>query len=266
MATLNDRQAVRHTPDGSLRPCHAFTLIELLVVISIIAMLAGLLLPSLAGAKEKGRDIQCKNNLANLSKAFIMFADDHDSQLPGSNWGNPPAAHPYQQDWLLGDSFSYLDAPQNGTIFPYVERSYVIYRCPSETVSIVGSGRGSNGRFDYAMTATFQGAKLERIPPQARYDRGLGAGDYEMGLATPLIVEENPAGHLNSTSIEGTHRTSDFMSHVHMNAANYGSVDGSVQRYQEVADGDCLYWQCTASGGNWVSIGFAIGWGVWNRQ
>ena len=266
MAALNDHNAVRHASGGSVRACPVFTLIELLVVISIISMLAGLLLPSLSGAKEKGRDLQCKNNLANLSKAFIMFADDHDSRLPGSNWGTPPPAEPYQQDWLLGDSFNYLDAPQKGTIFQYVERSYAIYRCPSEMVTSVGSGRGSNGRFDYAMMATFQGAKLERIPPQARYDRGLGTGAYEMGLATPMIVEENPAGHLNSTSMEGTHRTSDFMSHIHLGAANYGSVDGSVQRYREVDGGDCLYWECVASGGNWVSIGFAIGWGVWNRQ
>jgi prepilin-type N-terminal cleavage/methylation domain-containing protein len=60
----------------------AFTLIELLVVIAIIAILAGMLLPVLARAKESGRRISCLNNLEQLSLAAQMFINDNDGNYP----------------------------------------------------------------------------------------------------------------------------------------------------------------------------------------
>jgi prepilin-type N-terminal cleavage/methylation domain-containing protein len=60
----------------------AFTLIELLVVIAIIAILAALLLPVLAGAKEKGRRASCKNSVRQFTLAAHMYANDNEDFLP----------------------------------------------------------------------------------------------------------------------------------------------------------------------------------------
>ena len=69
-------------PNRRSQPRAAFTLIELLVVIAIIAILAGMLLPALAKAKEAGKRISCVNGMRQLAMAARMYADEENGLFP----------------------------------------------------------------------------------------------------------------------------------------------------------------------------------------
>jgi prepilin-type N-terminal cleavage/methylation domain-containing protein len=105
------------------RAVRAFTLIELLVVISIIAILAALLLPSLARSKETARSLQCMNNMRQLGIAATIYASDVGRLPTILEWLYPAALH--------GVAVPGAVDLTKGQLFPYV-KSKDVYLCPSE--------------------------------------------------------------------------------------------------------------------------------------
>src|SRR5213595_2128538 len=89
----------RHGLSGS--QWAAFTLIELLVVIAIIAILAGMLLPSLAKAKTKAQGISCMSNLKQLTLGFLMYPVDNNDLLLSAQ--TSAAINPKRVNWCTGN-------------------------------------------------------------------------------------------------------------------------------------------------------------------
>ena len=118
-----------------------FTLIELLVVIAIIAILAGMLLPALSGAKARTLSTQCMSNTRQMMLAWTMYKEDNNDQLvPNAPLGAASSGglfwvNPLFMDWNFSDANTNVAKLKDGLLSRYVADNYKIYKCPGDTVT-----------------------------------------------------------------------------------------------------------------------------------
>ncbi len=118
----------------SQRRASGFTLIELLVVIAIIAILAAILFPVFAKAREKARQSSCSSNVKQMGLGLLQYVSDYDQRYPTNNWdgGTGAGFQPAHQRTFMQ------------LIYPYT-KNVQLYYCPSQSDRTMTPGTAGAG-------------------------------------------------------------------------------------------------------------------------
>jgi prepilin-type N-terminal cleavage/methylation domain-containing protein/prepilin-type processing-associated H-X9-DG protein len=222
-----------------------FTLIELLVVIAIIAILASLLLPTLAKGKAQGHRVRCISNIKQLSTAWFLYTGDNNDNFVLN--GNGDLITP---TWVVGSfataprdatNYTLLTNPKYALFAPYI-KELGVYRCPADRVAGTGVGNVEHPRVrSYAMNAYigFQGPDFRGVP-STRYTIFKRTSDFKKMSPSDAIV----LACMNPLSIcrpvFGISMDQEIMFHFpanhHNGSAVFSFADGHLEshRWQDV--------------------------------
>ncbi|MBV9469851.1 MAG: DUF1559 domain-containing protein, partial [Abitibacteriaceae bacterium] len=179
-----DRKSMLTRPNVQIIRRRGFTLIELLVVIAIIAILAAILFPVFATAREKARQAACSSNLKQLGLAFQGYAQDNDQRYPPCEYGSGATqiiwtslVEPYIKGGVVANSGTGVNKDQVKSI----------YVCPDYEFSVPDtSGGASNSLIGYSSSRALLSYGVNRyICPQWT---GTGTGS-KTPTSNPASVE-----------------------------------------------------------------------------
>lgn len=221
----------------------AFTLIELLVVVAIIAVLAAILFPVFARARENARRASCLSNLKQLGLATMMYVQDYDEAFP-NNVISIPTSTPTSEypggKWFNGSLFW----PQ--LLYPY-HKSTQVFACPSGLIDRVNEPRiGHYGANQNLMRDEgYVSPKLSVITSPSTTILAGDMGQYRIYVSSSSVNDvTNPVGAsrylpgigavLGINDVPGTTKISasllgDFQNGRHFGGANIAFADGHVK-------------------------------------
>jgi prepilin-type N-terminal cleavage/methylation domain-containing protein/prepilin-type processing-associated H-X9-DG protein len=202
-----------------------FTLIELLVVIAIISLLAAVLFPVFASAREKARQITCVSNMRQLSLAFMQYTEDNDEALPNAfcaadGDGDKTGGWVAYNTFPVNNGANAFDV-QIGSIYPYVKDARV-YICPDD----------AQGRADgdsYAVNSCLMNPNAGAGTPYA--GKSLSAFNSDSSLMLLGEEEMGPNSAVDSTDDGYFRYQNNVFSTRHVSGSNLSFVDGHVKWY-----------------------------------